>query len=118
MLLPYLLDPAAALSTHPALGYRVTVYADVPFGLGERPHCAACDPSSLFDSTSQRIKHWGSCPPVQPQFRKLAQMDCTAFCNCTCDAAARECPMYRVYSRLHAIHAKLNAQMSFLSTLE
>ena len=39
--MPYLADAAAAAAKHPKLGYRLTVYADVPFEIGASRTSAA-----------------------------------------------------------------------------
>lgn len=46
VLSPFLQNPAAAVAAHPALGFRVTVYSDVDFTLGnDDPKCGGpkCD---------------------------------------------------------------------------
>ncbi|KAL1514592.1 hypothetical protein AB1Y20_003686 [Prymnesium parvum] len=114
VVVPFLEDLAGALARHPQLRYRVCVYSDVEFSLGDKPQRSGG--GAAFAHGWSQTKHWGA--PPHPVSRKLPLAECTAFCNCTCDPISRECPMHNVYKRLHALQVGLDAQLKFLTTLK
>ena len=109
--MPYLEDHAGALSRHPKLAYRVYVYSDVGFSLGEKKPTDAGVRGGGDDGWSSAM-HWG------PPQRLLPPFEQTAFCNCTCDIIKRECPMHKVHVRLQKIQNQLERHMTYLNMLQ
>ena len=62
---PYLADAAAAAAKHPKLGYRLTVYADVPFEIGG---------ASGTSAAGKELYNCRKCPMFQV-FQRLSRLE-------------------------------------------
>jgi len=92
---PYLLDPTAALERHPRLRCRVHVYSDVPFTLGSRDEGLGDQHAMGADG---RCICWnlGKMPDQQNEMT---------------------CPILRVYNSLKKMERGLDRQLKYLDTL-
>jgi len=88
--MPFLADPTAALEEHPLLAYRIYVYADQPFMLGE--------------STCDECKDGGACV-------------CWGLGKFPDNQSESNCVMLQVFNSLKLMEGGLDRQLKYLNTL-